>query len=405
MGMKSAACWFAGKWTVRTKALNETVERTVRFDVATIVRDELEELKIEEVPAPANRHFTEIILDDLHHLPMGRTVGKIKEHLTDIYRVFVRNGTLDLRLGGESLIYEEPTVLAAPFARDPAGVPKTWRKDIEFELGGDQVAKGFAALRDPGNFSRSGFALFRRGRLIQGSGEEGYRPPLIFGTSSGSYRHLRLFGELHLDGFEVSHTKDGFRWDENEEPFLQLLKEHLDSDELPLLKQCDLYRSLASRRDRSKIANQALTRAGDAIQARVPDILTAVADRELVETSTEQLDVQPLLANRELEFNFRGQPWRVVIELSDDPSEGDWLMLSDRPSTGGMPETIEIRLSMTHPFMVSFAQMDSNDIDALIRVGAGLALAELLARRAGVSSAGTIRRNLNEILREALSQP
>jgi hypothetical protein len=214
-----------------------------------------------------------------------------------------------------------------------------------------------------------------------------------------------LFGELHLDGFEVSHTKDGFRWDENEEPFLQLLKEHLDSDELPLLKQCDLYRSLASRRDRSKIANQALTRAGDAIQARVPDILTAVADRELVETSTEQLDVQPLLANRELEFNFRGQPWRVVIELSDDPSEGDWLMLSDRPSTGGMPETIEIRLSMTHPFMVSFAQMDSNDIDALIRVGAGLALAELLARRAGVSSAGTIRRNLNEILREALSQP
>jgi hypothetical protein len=94
-----------------------------------------------------------------------------------------------------------------------------------------------------------------------------------------------------------------------------------------------------------------------------------------------------------------------VIELSDDPSEGDWLMLSDRPSTGGMPETIEIRLSMTHPFMVSFAQMDSNDIDALIRVGAGLALAELLARRAGVSSAGTIRRNLNEILREALSQP
>src|SRR6185437_13125923 len=47
MGMKSAACWFAAKWRVRTKALGEPIERTVRFDVARIVRDELEELEIE----------------------------------------------------------------------------------------------------------------------------------------------------------------------------------------------------------------------------------------------------------------------------------------------------------------------------------------------------------------------
>ena len=44
MGMKSAACWFAPTWHVRTKALGETIERTVRFDIEKIVRDELEEL-------------------------------------------------------------------------------------------------------------------------------------------------------------------------------------------------------------------------------------------------------------------------------------------------------------------------------------------------------------------------
>src|ERR1700726_829256 len=41
MGMKSAACWFASRWHVRTKALDESVARIVRFDVAKIVNDQI----------------------------------------------------------------------------------------------------------------------------------------------------------------------------------------------------------------------------------------------------------------------------------------------------------------------------------------------------------------------------
>jgi hypothetical protein len=44
MGMKSAACWFSPRWQVRTKALGEPVERTVKFDIDRIVKDEIEEL-------------------------------------------------------------------------------------------------------------------------------------------------------------------------------------------------------------------------------------------------------------------------------------------------------------------------------------------------------------------------
>ncbi|WP_018289968.1 ATP-binding protein [Verrucomicrobium sp. 3C] len=175
MGMKSAACWFAPRWHVRTKALGEGVERTVRFDIDRIVHDQIEELDITEAPADPGQHFTEVVLEDLHHVPIKKTIGKIKEHLTDIYRVFIRDGLLELQLGDETLTYEEPRILHAPYAGDSAGLPRLWRKEIRFDFGGGLSVAGFAALRDPGSYARAGFALFRRGRLIQGSGDEGCR--------------------------------------------------------------------------------------------------------------------------------------------------------------------------------------------------------------------------------------
>jgi Histidine kinase-, DNA gyrase B-, and HSP90-like ATPase len=89
MGMKSAACWFAKKWSVRTKAIGEDVERVVRFDIDEIVEDRIEELTIVEVPSPAKRHYTVLELTDLCHVPKKRTIGKIKEHLASIYRTFL----------------------------------------------------------------------------------------------------------------------------------------------------------------------------------------------------------------------------------------------------------------------------------------------------------------------------
>ena len=253
MGMKSAACWFAPRWSVRTKAFEEEVERTVRFDVERIVHDQIEELGIDKAPSDKNLHFTEIILEDLHHVPVKKTISKIKEHLTDIYRVFIREGILELRFGGELLTHEEPKILNVPYVRETDGKPRLWQKEIQFDFGEGLTVSGFAALRDPGSFAKSGFALFRRGRLIQGSADEGYRPGMVFGQP-GSHRSLRLFGELHLEGFEISHTKDGFRWDENEQPFLELLKDHLNDDELPLLRQADDYRTLAARNERRAAA-------------------------------------------------------------------------------------------------------------------------------------------------------
>lgn len=402
MGMKSAACWFSPKWTVRTSSLDDAIVRTVQFDIDNIINDDLEELVIQETAAPAEQHFTEIVLENVFHLPVGRTVGKLKEHLTDIYRVFMRDDVLELRFNGERLEYTEPTVLTAPYYKDKSGPIKKWHKQIEFDLGGGLSVHGFAALREPASTTRAGFALFRRRRLIQGSGDQGYRPAFIFGQSN-SYRYQRLFGELHLEGFEVSHTKDGFRWDENEQPFLELLREHLDSDELPLLKQAEGHRSRTARAQLATAARTAVTNTTQAMEVRLPEVLPALADAPNVDADASELPEQRKLASKRFEITFRGRAWSIKVEITNEPSESQWLVLSDRGAKGSEARRIDIRLNAAHPFMVQFGQADSQELEGLLRVAAAIALAEIVARDAGVRHAGTVRRNINDILREALT--
>ena len=404
MGMKSAACWFSPCWTVRTSAFSEPVERTVHFDIENIVNDDIEELDIEEKKAKEDSHYTEIVLQDVFHVPVGRTVAKLKEHLTDIYRAFIRDGILELRFNGDSLQYRQPNTLTSPYFRDKEGPIREWRKPIEFDFGSGLSVHGFAALRETANTAKAGFSLFRRGRVIQGSGDEGYRPAYIFG-STNSYRYQRLFGELHLQGFEVSHTKDGFRWDDNEQPFLELLREHLDTEELPLLKQAEGYRVRVAREQLKTSASQAVANTAEALEARLPKVIPGIVDARPVDTPAEEAPQISTLAGRRFEIRFRENEWEINVQLTDDPAESQWLAVTDVAQFGKQPRRLDIRVSMDHPFMVRFAQADSEDVEALLRVAAAIAVAEVLARDAGVRKAGTVRRNVNDILREALAEP
>ena len=267
MGMKSAACWFAPRWSVRTSALGEPIERTVRFDIENIVNDDIKELAVQETQERPKHHYTEIILEDIFQPPVGRTTAKIKEHLTDIYRKFIRDGLLELRFNGDVLTYKEPKILEAPYFKDKGGPDRIWCKDIKFDFGKGLSVHGFAAIRETASTTKAGFSLFRRGRVIQGSGDEGYRPAHVFGHSN-SYRYQRLFGELHLDGFEVSHTKDGFRWDENEQPFLELLRDYLDSGDVPLLRQAEGHRVREPVARIKKAAEQAVNNTTQVMETR-----------------------------------------------------------------------------------------------------------------------------------------
>lgn len=402
MGMKSASFWFTNTWTVRTKAVGEKVAGKVRFDLKTIVESGLEQLPIEDEEARMEEHFTELILLKPEKMPVGRTIGKIKKHLSGIYRQFIRDGKLELWFDGEQLRYDEPNLLVAP--RDATGIPQTWKKTVSIPLAGHKTVKGFVAIREEASTAEAGLALFRRGRLIVGSGDEGYRPTSIFGQPN-SYRYQRVFGELHLEGFGVSHTKDAIQWDGLEDDFLSALKKQMNEEPLPILKMAEDYRAKTKTVSLTRAAQSAALSTAQAITNAEPVI---AAQRHEQPTSTPPPVELPTpaetAAKRELKLHFQDQDWVLTIDLVNDAAIEDWLSLAQSDSLK-RPKFVGIRINLAHPFMQRFGGSTGEHIEPMLRLASAMAIAETVARDSGVKQMGTFRRHVNELLRRALSEP
>lgn len=407
MGMKSAACWFARRWQVRTKAINETKERLIQFDIDAIVANRTESMDVTERQAAVDAHYTEIILEGLHHPPRGRTVGKIRDHLASIYRVFLRENGICLKYNGDPLTFDDPPVLVAKPAKGSDGSPVEWRKDISFDFGFGQRVTGFAAIRETASVPFAGFALFRRKRLIEGSGDETYRPPLIFGKSN-SFRYQRLFGELHLDGFEISHTKDGFRWEEHEDLFLELLREELERAPLNLLEQAEKHRTRATKGTFTASAEAAIVRVADTIQHQVPSVVERESSSPPQQTTLPPVCPadQFVVSSRLVRFSVEDKQWEVTIRTSIEPAQPDWLRIAEsfvsHEESGAEVRCLAIEVSLSHPFVSEFVGAEQENMEVLLRLGAAIAIALILTEDANGVPQSIPLHFLNTILREAM---
>ena len=59
-------------------------------------------------------------------------------------------------------------------------------------------------------------------------------------------------------------------------------------------------------------------------------------------------------------------------------------------------------MSLAHEFMLQYSGAEAYEIEPLQRVAIAIALAEITARDMGVKMAGTFKRVINELLRDAL---
>lgn len=411
MGMKAAACWFSDLWCVRTKALGEPVERTVRFDIDAIVSNKTETLNVEEIPAKQGEHYTVITLEKLGaKFPQARTQKKLKDHLSSIYRIFLRRGDIELYWDKdvEPLCYPGAAILDAPPAAAPDAPSVEWRKEVEVDFGEGRRIHGFAALRAEGSTTHAGFALFRRHRLIVGSDDEPFRPSEIFGNSN-SYRYQRLFGELQVEGFEVSHTKDGFKWDEFEQEVLEKLRSALEEEPLNLLRQAEQYRSRPSKATVQPVAQKATASVATALESSAGPVLSVEPDppalEQVVPRTPEALVADPI-SQRTVEILVDGNKWVIAIRMTLNPEVTEWLRFSDQ-TTSQLFEDLEehhltVDVSLAHPFVEQFIGSDNENAELMLRFATAIAIALARMQQGGTSAAVPLHW-INRLLRESLS--
>lgn len=407
MGMKTASSWLANKWTVTTAAFGEDLERTIQFNVNEVVEHNIQELNATERPCNENSHYTIIKLEELTgNAPLSRDINKIKKHLASIHRKFIREVGVEIIVNGDTLEFKGQEHLVAPQWDDETGKDIEWKIDIDTYFGTNKHVKGFVALLSTMSTSvHNGFSLFRRGRVIEGSGDDLFRPKPLSGQV-GSHQYKRVFGELELEGFNVDFTKGKFQGDKDFDELLDILQDHCDSDEMPLLKQGRNYRKpqpkeslkeIASRgvkeyketTQKSKIKEsvERIIREGKKEDRKVPDSLEILPEKNKLEQITE-------------EFNIDGEKWIIALDLVDSETVKDWIEIVEEQDISVGVRKIKVRLSLIHPFMSSFG---TEDIQPYIRLAIALALSESVARLSG-GGPGSVRRNLNKFLNTVLAR-
>ncbi len=285
-------------------------------------------------------------------------------------------------------------------------VPVEWRKDIDLDFGGNQRITGFAALREVGSTPLAGFALFRRDRLVEGSLDESYRPSYVF-KQTNSYPYQRLFGELHVEGFEVSHTKDGFRWEEYEDIFLEYLKAQIEEPPLNLLAQAENYRALPSRKTIETRAVAATAAVAKYVEKEVAPLLIEANKypTDVNELPSELVAGELQASERVVEVNDGNYQWVITLRTSVDPATEDWVSvaITQQPTDSGEDiRRLTIDLSLAHPFSVEFLGVNNENVEVLLRISTAICIALILTEDVSGESPESFLYHFNYLMRGAL---
>lgn len=398
-GMKAAAFWFGDEWQITSKKLGSSQEITVEVSLEKIIKGETDlDPKFKEVD-DLEDSYTVITISKLNQKPHGRTLGKMREYLQSMYRVDLREQRMKLSWRGQSLTWDlgESGVFAT------AADGSEYRKDISFEIKSEGKKKkifGWVGVLDSGSRQKGGFSLLHADRVVKGY-PDAWKPGVIFGEQEGGSNNLvtqRLVGELHMNDFDVTVTKDGIQWFEEEE---ELVEEGLK-------KACADYVQFAKDRRKSKEANRIEQKVAvdqfneelnspdlvDAIRFSVPkqpELIRADSEPVIAATSNQEADFSVAWNDGEKDLTIKGF-------LSDNLSRNDPYVYQESARTS----EVVVVINMSHPVLDQV--QGAENIRQHIRECVYDAIAEWKALHiSGNVDATTIRNLKDHLLRIGIS--
>lgn len=416
MGLKTAACWFGSVWSVESTQLGSKNKYFAEINIDELGKYKTEEIDVREEAVSAKEHYTKIVIKRLNKRIIGsRTVGKVKELLSSIYREDIRSGLVKIFYNCTLLQFKE----APLYVENLNGQSKAWKKEISFAVqheGKDLAVSGFIAIRIPGSVKDAGFTLIRRGRVIVGGSEKNYRPAELFGDAN-SYAWQRLYGELHMDSWPVTQAKDSFDWHNSglEEAFIESLqkftqdyrrkaenirvREKITTNDLVKLATQDLS-------DSGIVGNVQIEIVGNRQHAPQTEILPSVTHSQsqqeqnvlqTAETVTVDDDGVVIEGGEQVNYKFTYKSIEYMFHIIFDTTDPtmDWLLVE---ANGENEYTLSI--NMRHAFFKPLIEK-REFLPIMTRMSIALVLAEIesmFVSPDGRIEPCSIRLKMNEIL-------
>jgi hypothetical protein len=404
MGMKTASIWLADVWSVRTAALHEDFERFVEFDLQKVLAEKKEVLQVQTSKKPVNSHYTELVLRHLSkNAPSAYQMDKIKKHLGSIYRKFIRKGEMKLVINDEVILWEEPEILKAPHFSNPKGKIVEWKKPIKFSMGNYKVNGFIALLNTMSTNEVNGLSLFRRGRVIEGSHDEKYRPKAICGQI-GSPRYKRIFGELELEGFAVSFNKGSFQEQEDLDALMEAIQAEISAKDFDLYNQAEKYLKPKTEDDNIKVAKKIVnslkkTNKQADLKGKVESSLKDIKNKSIAANNKKLSAKAKAIDSHEDIIEIMDEKYKLNLELITEKGISDLYSLSLEDDEL-FAKKITYKINLSHPFFTRFDKLkNEEDYQPIISIIRSLVLAEVVAPSQGTRNAGNVRSNFNHFLR------
>lgn len=399
MGMKVSSIWLSNNWSVETSAYGEPLKKTVIFDLDEVVQNEETELNVKEEPCDKESHYTKVTLRKLsQNKPTSRQIQTIIKHLASIYTKFIRNNILELQIDNEVVKDSTLKPLEAPYWKNPDGPSIIWKKDIIFEAGPYKV-HGFIGILDKMSTSiDNGFLLFRRNKVIGTSYDTKFRPKKLCGDV-GSPRFKRIYGELELEGFSVSFTKNSFTQDDDLEVFIEELAKDLQKDEsFKIFDQAQKYTPTKTKAEKKDVANQLVNTIAMGLSSPIiitkPSIQIQTDLFEEPKEIKEAVGPKPQIVTPEQEVVVGREKFYLSIGAMEKNSIDPFYNIV-RTEEGHYRSEINLK----HKFFERFSSLvdsekDYEPISSIIRA---MIITEILMNKENVKDSNTFRMKFNDI--------
>ena len=393
MGLKTAACWLGEDWLVKTSAINEPESKTINFCLNDICAEDLRELPVKYKAENSQEHYTHIHIESpTSNMPSKKSIGKICNELSSIYRVSLRNKEFELYVQDKSITFEDYPVLNEPYVHDSEGSPIFWKKEVRVQIG-PYKGKGFVGILKDIKQGRNGFVILRRGRAVVGN-EDNHRYYPKFMGSQGTFKYKRLFGEIEVEGFNVSFNKNDIPDRENLEALFDMIKEQIYLPDFNMLKQAEDYRVSTTKKDVLKIIRKHKNTPKD---KKTPVSISSTTQPATSDASNMVSIVPADDRDNSYEDTFcvDGKEYTLKIDFCEGGTELFYNDITDSDNN-----ILTCKVNMNHPFFENIDQKKSASSIVLIK---SMAIAKFAALKKDDDSITGFMRLFNDYIMKVKS--